>query len=74
MCPVFVATAATDPRPDPPEVEAWEWVAWSQFRDDVLTGRREVSQWCVEQMRALPEDPRSAPAADPAELPPAARP
>jgi isopentenyl-diphosphate delta-isomerase len=74
MCPVFVATAATDPQPDPTEVEAWEWVPWSQFRDDVLTGRREVSQWCVEQVRGLPADPLSAPAADPAELPPAARP
>jgi isopentenyl-diphosphate delta-isomerase len=74
MCPVFVATTATHPQPDPSEVEAWEWVPWSQFRDDVLTGRREVSQWCVEQVRGLPADPLSAPAADPAELPPAARP
>jgi len=73
MCPVYVATAAGDPRPDPTEVEAWEWVAWPQFRDDVLTGRREVSRWCREQVVALPEDPRSAAAATDAELPPAAR-
>jgi isopentenyl-diphosphate Delta-isomerase len=73
MCPVFVATADADPHPDPAEVEAWEWVPWSQFRDDVLTGRREVSQWCVEQVSELPEDPIGAPAADPAALPPAAR-
>jgi isopentenyl-diphosphate Delta-isomerase len=76
MCPVYVATVAggaADPRPDPTEVEAWEWVPWPRFRDDVLTGRRQVSQWCREQVEALPEDPRSAPAADDAELPPAAR-
>jgi isopentenyl-diphosphate delta-isomerase len=73
MCPVFTATASGDPHPDPAEVEAWEWVSWSQFRDDVLTGRREVSSWCREQVDALPEDPLSAPPADPAELPPAAR-
>jgi isopentenyl-diphosphate delta-isomerase len=73
MCPVFTAVASGDPHPDPSEVEAWEWAPWSQFRDDVLTGRREVSSWCREQVEALPEDPRSAPPADPAELPPAAR-
>jgi isopentenyl-diphosphate delta-isomerase len=74
MCPVFTATAAGDPHPDPIEVEAWEWVPWSQFRDDVLSGRREVSLWCREQVTALPEDPLSGPAADPDGLPPAARP
>jgi isopentenyl-diphosphate Delta-isomerase len=72
LCPVFVATAGDDPHPDRAEVEAWEWVPWTPFRDDVLSGRREVSQWCREQVAALPEDPLSAPPADPAELPPAA--
>ncbi|HEX5090947.1 MAG TPA: isopentenyl-diphosphate Delta-isomerase [Nocardioides sp.] len=73
LCPVFTATASGDPDPDPIEVEAWEWVPWDRFRDDVLSGRREVSQWCREQVSALPADPRSAPPADPATLPPAAR-
>ena len=73
LCPVFTATATGDPDPDPAEVEAWEWVPWEEFRAEVLSGRREVSQWCVEQVAALPEDPLSAPAADPVALPPAAR-
>jgi len=73
MCPVFVGTASADPDADPAEVEAWEWVAWKQFRDDVLGGRREVSQWCREQVEALPEDPLAAAAADAVRLPPAAR-
>ena len=38
LCPVFTATATGDPHPDPTEVEAWEWVPWPQFRDDVLAG------------------------------------
>jgi isopentenyl-diphosphate Delta-isomerase len=74
LCPVFVATASADPRPDPSEVEAWEWVPWASFRVDVLTGRREVSQWCREQVEALPLEPLEAAPADPADLPPAARP
>lgn len=73
MCPVFVATASADPDPDPAEVEAWEWVEWKQLRDDVLAGRRAVSQWCREQVEALPADPLSATTASVAELPPAAR-
>jgi isopentenyl-diphosphate delta-isomerase len=72
LCPVFVATASGDPRPDPTEVEAWEWVPWAAFRDDVRSGRRDVSQWCREQVAELPEDPRSVPPADPVDLPPAA--
>jgi len=74
LCPVFVATSSSDPRPDPTEVEASEWVPWHGFRDDVLAGRREVSQWCREQVEALPAEPLEAPPGDPGELPPAARP
>jgi isopentenyl-diphosphate delta-isomerase len=39
----------------------------------VLDGSRDVSVWCVQQVTALPEDPRIAPPADRAYLPPAAR-
>lgn len=73
MCPVFVATTSESPDPDRAEVAAEEWVDWLDFRLDVLAGTRDVSPWCVEQVEALPEDPRSAPPADPSELPPAAR-
>jgi isopentenyl-diphosphate Delta-isomerase len=74
MCPVFVAAASGDPDPDPTEVEAWEWVDWQPFRDDVFSGRRAVSQWCREQVRALPEARRAPAAADSGDLPLAARP
>lgn len=74
MCPVFVATTRDAVRPDPAEVDDHEWVDWPSFRSAVLDGSREVSSWCVEQVAALPEEPRSAPAADPAGLPPAASP
>lgn len=73
LCPVFAASTVGDPAPDPSEVEAWEWVTWDVFRAEVLSGRRVVSQWCREQVAALPADPRQAVPADPADLPPAAR-
>lgn len=73
LCPVFVATTADAVAPDPDEVAAYDWVPWSELRTEVLAGTRDVSPWCVEQVTALPEDPLAAPAADPADLPPAAR-
>jgi isopentenyl-diphosphate delta-isomerase len=74
MCPVFVATTHDPVETDRAEVEEAAWVDWATFRDDVLSGRREVSPWCVEQVAALPPDPLAAPPGDPDELPPAARP
>jgi len=53
LCPVFVAHANVDPAPARDEVEEWTWVPWTEFRDDVLNGSREVSPWCVEQVTAL---------------------
>jgi isopentenyl-diphosphate delta-isomerase len=73
MCPVFVATTKDAVRLDPEEVDDHEWVDWPSFRSAVLDGSRDVSIWCVQQVAELPEDPLSAPAADPAGLPPAAR-
>jgi isopentenyl-diphosphate Delta-isomerase len=73
MCPVFVATTRDAVRLDPEEVDDHEWVDWPTFRAGVLDGSRDVSVWCVQQVTALPAQPLMAPAADPAQLPAAAR-
>ncbi|MEP7088996.1 MAG: isopentenyl-diphosphate Delta-isomerase [Nocardioidaceae bacterium] len=73
MCPVFVARTRDVVRLDPEEVDSVAWVDWAQFRASVLDGTREVSPWCVTQVRLLADDPMLAPAADPSGLPPAAR-
>jgi isopentenyl-diphosphate delta-isomerase len=70
---VFVATTRDAVRLDPEEVDDHEWVDWATFREGVLDGTREISPWCVEQVEQLPADLASAPGADPALLPPAAR-
>jgi len=74
MCPVFVATTRGAVAADPEEVASFEWVDWEAFRASVLDGSRQVSPWCVEQVRALPSDPVSASAEPVSALPPAARP
>ncbi|MBW4721027.1 isopentenyl-diphosphate Delta-isomerase [Saccharothrix obliqua] len=77
MCPVFRGLAERDPEPNPDEVDAFEWVPWSEFAPAVLAGVRPVSPWCVlqvEELVKLGDDPWSWPVAGPGELPPAARP
>lgn len=74
MCPVFVACTSDVVAADPDEVEAHEWVDWSAFRASVLDGSRDVSLWCLLQVRALPAELWGAPSAPAAALPPAARP
>ena len=74
MCPVYVALAPGPVDPDPTEVGETAWEPWADFRTAVLSGAREVSVWCREQVQQLPEDPLSAPSASEDELPPAARP
>lgn len=73
LCPVFAATTVDAVRPDPAEVADHRWEPWAEFRAGVLDGTLDVSPWCVSQVRALPEAPYVAPAADPTLLPPAAR-
>ena len=73
MCPVFVARTSDAVRPDPDEVDSFEWVDWAGFRATVLDGTRDVSPWCVEQVQALPEHPTDAPPEPERSLPPAAR-
>lgn len=76
LCPVFVARTTGSPTVDATEVESWSWTPWAGFRDEVRSGTREVSPWCVEQVAALAaqETPEGwFRAADWSELPEAAR-
>lgn len=53
MCPVVAAVTPDQPVPDPDEVADTAWVPWPEFSRDVLDGHREVSVWCLEQVRQL---------------------
>lgn len=74
LCPVYVATTGSPVAADPAEVATTRWVDWASFRAEVLAGTADVSPWCVEQVAELPAEPWAAAPADPADLPPAARP
>jgi isopentenyl-diphosphate Delta-isomerase len=58
FCPVYIARAASDPRPNPLEVSACAWLDWKHFvrsaeADTVGT----YSWWCKNQLRDLKHHP-----------------
>lgn len=77
MCPVVAAWTDDHPRVEPSEVADTMWVPWADFSAEVLDGTRDVSPWCLDQVRQLAllgADPRAWPAAPMSALPLAARP
>jgi isopentenyl-diphosphate delta-isomerase len=53
ICPVFTAVTSDPVRADADEVADHAWVDWPRFSDEVRTGSREVSPWCVQQLHEL---------------------
>jgi isopentenyl-diphosphate delta-isomerase len=76
LCPVFVASTTDQPVPDRAEIDAFDWVPWETFADEVLRQGRDVSLWCARQiasLAAIGAGPSQWPVRDPGELPAAAR-
>jgi isopentenyl-diphosphate delta-isomerase len=63
VCPVLVARADRDPRPDPAEVVEWQWTDWSAFRSVAATAPWLLSPWSVLQVGRLPAGLDRPPAA-----------
>jgi isopentenyl-diphosphate Delta-isomerase len=67
LCPVYVARAEGEPRPNPLEVEAWRWVSWPDFvRAAEADTSGAYSWWCKDQLKQLRANPLIAAYANPA--------
>lgn len=57
FCPVYLARATSEPKPNPEEVEDFEWVPWNDF---VVLAREDAgntySWWCKDQLGSLITD------------------
>ncbi|MFB9676874.1 isopentenyl-diphosphate Delta-isomerase [Streptosporangium vulgare] len=76
LCPVYRVLVTSEAAPNPDEVDDVRWMPWKEFTDGVIGDRLPISPWCREQVPQLVElgaDPLTWRAADPADLPPAAR-
>jgi isopentenyl-diphosphate delta-isomerase len=47
LCPVFLAIAEVEPKPNPLEVEAYKWVDWSDFVKRCRERPESLSVWSV---------------------------
>ena len=50
ICPVYTATVAGDPDPDPAEVAEWRWVPWADVIALAVTAPWAISPWAAEQL------------------------
>ena len=53
ICPILAAHADAEPRPNPDEIDAWKWIAWEVFLEDIKKNPRLYSPWSVEEARIL---------------------
>lgn len=58
FCPVFVARATSQPRPNSKEVEAFAWLPWQQFVAEAEDDKADVySWWCKDQLKRIKNHP-----------------
>jgi isopentenyl-diphosphate delta-isomerase len=58
ICPILVGHTNNNPVPHDHEVDAWKWVAWKEFLEDVKKNPDIYSPWCREEaLILLQKDP-----------------
>jgi isopentenyl-diphosphate delta-isomerase len=61
FCPVFIARATSEPRPNRAEVAAYLWMGWPEFVNAALSDTAGVfSWWCKNQLTRWPGPPAEA--------------
>lgn len=58
FCPVYVARATSNPRPNADEVEEFKWLAWQEFvREAKADTNSQYSWWCKDQLKRIENHP-----------------
>lgn len=56
-CPVFIAHAADNPKPNADEVEAYKWMSWDEYVREAENDKNDVwSWWCKDQLKQLKDN------------------
>jgi isopentenyl-diphosphate Delta-isomerase len=53
FCPVYMAYTTQEAQPNPEEVEAYEWMAWSDWAAFITAKPDEVSYWAKDQYQQM---------------------
>lgn len=58
ICPVFFANTSDEPKPNPLEVEAYQWLSWHEFCSQAQKDTNNMwSWWCKDQLKQLVSTP-----------------
>ncbi len=49
ICPILVGYVDVDPNPYPQEVDAWKWVRWEEFLEEIKRNPDSYSPWSREE-------------------------
>lgn len=49
VCPVYIGYTSEEPKPNPAEVEAYDWLTWDEFTINLATEGNVWSEWCREE-------------------------
>jgi isopentenyl-diphosphate delta-isomerase len=53
FCPVFIAYAADEPKPNPDEVETYQWLDWPAYIQKLEITPDQMSYWAKDQYKQL---------------------
>ena len=53
ICPIIVAYADGDPKPNKEEVEDWKWMKWEEFLEDIKKNPEIYSPWSREESELI---------------------
>jgi isopentenyl-diphosphate delta-isomerase len=57
-CPIYVARAASNPQPNPQEVDDYRWLEWPEYVELAEADTtNQYSWWCKDQLRLLKDHP-----------------
>lgn len=53
FCPVYIARATSDPKPNPDEVGDYKWINWEQLIQDLAISPKNYSYWFKDQVQHI---------------------
>ncbi len=53
ICPIHIGYTENEPVINPDEVEAVEWISWTDFLEEIKNNTDKYSPWCVEEAMIL---------------------
>ena len=58
FCPVYIAVATSEPKPNPDEVAAFKWMPWDEYVQTIEVDDTDIwSWWCKNQLKLLKDVP-----------------